>query len=105
VKAKMIEREERGETGESYLFLRSFLRTVHTGTFFLTVCFYFINFYSCTRYKLLCSYNSSSSSVTVYSTFFVLGSFKFVVFGFSFRYFHLQDTSNGYGNEEQDVDT
>ncbi len=33
------------------------------GTLFITEVF-FINFYSCTRYKLLSSYNSSSSSVT-----------------------------------------
>ena len=33
--------------------------------FFLNcICFYYINFYSCTRYKLLCDYNSSSSSDT-----------------------------------------
>jgi len=27
-------------------------------------CFYYIDFYSCTRYKLLCDYNSCSSSDT-----------------------------------------
>ena len=32
--------------------------------FFWTVYFYYINFYYCTRYQLLCDYNSSSSSDT-----------------------------------------
>ena len=32
--------------------------------FFWTVYFYYTNFYSCTRYKLLCNYDSSSSSDT-----------------------------------------
>ena len=37
---------------------------------FITVCFYFINFYSCTRYKLLCSYNLQLILFRCFSNFF-----------------------------------
>ena len=45
-------------------------KSVLAFVFFLIVCFYFVNFYYCTR-KALCSYNSSSSSVRALFVFYV----------------------------------